>query len=173
MIMKFPSTFTKAKNTINVIVETPNGSHNKYAYDVKTGLYKLKKILPHGTTFPLDFGFIPHTKGQDGDPIDVLVINDFPVFPGCLLECRVIGIIEAEQKEKKKKPVRNDRVIAVASESLCYSTIKKVADINEHLLNQVIKFFEYYNEMEEREFYLLNIKNKHTALQLIHKHHTR
>src|SRR3979411_2447864 len=77
---------------IQVIVETPKGSRNKYAFDPEQRVFELKKVLPAGMTFPYDFGFIPSTEAEDGDPMDVLVLMDEPAFPGCLLKCRVTGI---------------------------------------------------------------------------------
>src|SRR4051812_48346051 len=97
---------------LSVIIETPKGSQNKFVYDPGMDLFRLKKTLPMGTTFPFDFGFIPNTIGEDGDPLDVLVIMDEPSYPGCLVECRVLGILKAKQTKKKEK--RNDRVIAIA-----------------------------------------------------------
>src|SRR5215469_4470994 len=92
--------------TINVIVETPKGSRNKFAFDEKRKIFQLKKVLPVGMAFPYDFGFVPSTMAEDGDPTDVLVLMDEPAFPGCLLYCRVIGIIEGKEGRKKDK-VRN------------------------------------------------------------------
>jgi inorganic pyrophosphatase len=86
-----------------VIIETPKGSRNKYAFDPEQKIFKLKTVLPSGMAFPYDFGFLPSTRGDDGDPLDVLVLMDEPAFPGCLLKCRLIGVIEGEQKGKKKK----------------------------------------------------------------------
>src|SRR5690242_6389413 len=91
------------KGELNVIIETPKHSKNKYAYDEKLRLFKLKSMLPEGASFPYDFGFLPCTKGEDGDPLDILVLMESPAFPGCLVECRLIGIIEAEQTEKNGK----------------------------------------------------------------------
>jgi inorganic pyrophosphatase len=168
--MKLPPTFiNKNSENIYAVIETPNGSRSKYYYDPENDFFLLKKILPSGTSFPLDFGFIPNTKGEDGDPLDVLVIMDYPSYPGCVVECRVIGVLEAEQKEKDKKPVRNDRIVAVAQESLCYSDLKKLDDLNKNLLNELIHFFEYYNKMAGKEFRFLKTKNKNAALKLIRK----
>ena len=83
------------KHIIEVVIETPKGSRNKFKYDPTTRRLKLSKVLPEGMVFPYDFGFVPATKGPDGDPIDVLVLLDEPTFPGCLVECRLIGILEA------------------------------------------------------------------------------
>src|SRR5262249_49025257 len=96
--------------TIQVVIETPQGSRNKYAFDGVGGFFTLKKVLPAGMAFPYDFGFVPSTLAEDGDPVDVLVLMDEPAFAGCVLECRVIGIIEGEQSEGKTK-TRNDRIV--------------------------------------------------------------
>jgi inorganic pyrophosphatase len=167
--MVLPETFSKNKNSIYAVIETPHGSRNKYTYNEENDFFELTKVLPSGTSFPLDFGFIPHTKGEDGDPLDVLVITDFPSFPGCVVEARVIGAILAEQTEKKQKPVRNDRLVAVACESLCYSDLREIADLNENLLNDVIHFFEYYNKMAGKKFKFLETKNSKDALKLIYQ----
>ena len=88
--------------TIQVIIETPKGSRNKYAFDVEQKIFELSKVLPAGMAFPYDFGFIPSTKAEDGDPTDVLVLMDEPAFPGCLLKCRVVGVIEGVRAKRKK-----------------------------------------------------------------------
>src|SRR5690242_4249841 len=82
----------------NVVIECPKGSRNKYKYDEKLGLFKLSKVLPMGAVFPFDFGFIPSTRSEDSDPLDILVIMDEPGSVGCLLKVRLLGVIEAEQK---------------------------------------------------------------------------
>src|SRR5438046_3067059 len=98
---------SKVKGTIEVIVETPKGCRNKYAWDEKKERFRLNKILPSGAVFPFDFGFIPKTKGEDGDPLDILIIMDEPAFPGCLLECRVVGALKAAQTERDGRTERN------------------------------------------------------------------
>jgi len=104
------------KDTIQVIIETPKGSRNKYAFDSEQKIFQLMKVLPAGMAFPYDFGFIPSTLAEDGDPTDVLVLMDEPAFSGCLLKCRVVGVIEGVQG-KKKKEERNDRIVAVEQEN--------------------------------------------------------
>src|ERR687890_1560322 len=96
---------------LNVIIETPKGSRNKYNYDEKLGLFRLGGVLTSGASFPFDFGFVPSTLGGDGDPLDVLVLMDEPAFAGCLVRARLLGVIEAEQTEKGKT-AQNDRLIA-------------------------------------------------------------
>src|SRR5688572_29237490 len=167
--MILPPTFSKKKNSIYAVIETPKGSRNKYDYNSERDCFELKKILPSGTSFPLDFGFIPNTVGEDGDPVDVLIISDFPFFPGCVVECRVIGVFAVKQKEKKKKAVRNDRILAVASESLNYLHIKNIQDVNESLLDEVVRCFKYYNEMAGKKFTLLQKGNGSMAVNIIKK----
>jgi inorganic pyrophosphatase len=108
----------KQEELIKVIVDTPKGSRNKYRFELKEREFRLSKILPMGAVFPFDFGFIPGTKGGDGDPLDVLVLSEEPSFSGCRIECRLIGVIEAEQSGPDGKE-RNDRLIGVAAPVAC------------------------------------------------------
>jgi inorganic pyrophosphatase len=87
---------------LRVVIETPKGSRNKFAFDAREHIFELKKVLPAGMAFPYDFGFVPSTKADDGDPVDVLVLMDEPAFPGCILSCRPIGVIQGEQGNKKR-----------------------------------------------------------------------
>lgn len=93
-----------------VVIETPKGSPNKLAFEPRFGTFVLKGVLPAGAVFPFDFGFVPSTRAEDGDPVDVLVLMDAPVFPGCVVPSRLVGAIEAEQTEGGKAE-RNDRVL--------------------------------------------------------------
>ena len=95
---------------VRVVVDTPKGSRNKYKYDETLGLYRLSKVLPVGIAFPYDFGFIPSTRAEDGDPLDVLVLGEEALFPGCLVTVRLVGVIQAEQTEHGKT-FRNDRLM--------------------------------------------------------------
>ena len=97
---------------VNIIIDTPKGSRNKFKYDEETRIIKLSRILPAGFSFPYDFGSIPMTLAEDGDALDVLVISDTPSFPGCLITGKLIGTISGAQTEKKKT-IRNDRLLAV------------------------------------------------------------
>jgi len=107
---------------IQVVIETPKGSRNKYAFDPKQKIFELKKVLPAGMAFPYDFGFVPSTLADDGDPVDVLVLMDEPAFPGCLLKCRIIGVIEGEQRSRKEKG-RNDRIVGVEHDNHSFADI--------------------------------------------------
>src|SRR5947209_16159150 len=151
---------------VQVVIETPKGSRNKYAFDPKQRTFKLKKVLPEGMVFPHDFGFIPSTKAEDGDPLDVLILMDQPAFPGCVVEARLVGVIEAEQSEDGKKQ-RNDRLIAVCNASHSHSNIKSVKDVNESLLREVEKFFVNYNENDGKKFKVLDRKGPAAANQCL------
>src|ERR1700748_3742029 len=100
------------KQRIHTIVETPRGSRSKLEYDPKLKAFTLAKPLMAGLTYPYDWGFIPSTEADDGDPLDVLIIHDSQTYPGVVLRCRPVGILEVEQR-KKGKTERNDRIFAV------------------------------------------------------------
>lgn len=125
---------------IAVTIETPKGSRNKFKYDPAKRTYELSRVLPEGMVFPHDFGFVPKTKSGDGDPIDVLVLTDEPLFPGCMVSCSLIGVIEEEQTEEGEV-MRNDRLVAVAQASLLYSEMKNVDDLNPVMRAQIEDFF--------------------------------
>lgn len=166
--MKLPPAFVKRSDTINVIIETPKGSSIKYTFEPETELFKLSKILPEGLVFPLHFGFIPNTKGEDGDPLDVLVLLDEPCYPGCHVECKVIGIIEALQTEKNET-MRNDRIIAKAIESTKYSKINFIKDMDSSMVDQLIHFFISYNKLNNKVFKPLKNQGPKKAITLIKK----
>ena len=165
--MKLPQPFIEGTDNINAIVETPKGSRNKYAYDEKTDLIKLKKALPAGMVFPFDFGFIPSTIAEDGDPMDILVLTDAPTFPGCLVESKVLGIIKVEQEEDGEK-VRNDRVIAVQLQSRLYSSANNIDELPAGLVNEIVNFFASYNQVSEDLFNPLGNDGPDVAIELIH-----
>jgi inorganic pyrophosphatase len=143
--------FHKKPNILNVIIETPRGCRNKYAYDQNYGLFKLKKVLPLGTVFPFEFGFVPSTQGEDGDPLDILLIMEEPTYPGCLVSTTLIGVIEASQSRKGKK-VRNDRLVGVAEKAQLSRKIRSLKDLDEKMLTQIEEFFTFYNKAEGKAF---------------------
>lgn len=170
--MRLPETFIKNSENINVIIETPKGSGTKFTFDPEIELFTLSKILPQGLVFPLHFGFIPNTKGEDGDPLDVLVLMDEPSYPGCLIECKVLGAIEAEQTERDGKTVRNDRLIGAAVESYRYNHFKNITDLDEYLIKEITSFFINYNELSNKIFKPLQNSNASDTIKLIKKQMT-
>jgi inorganic pyrophosphatase len=149
-----------------VIIETPRGSRNKYKYNQETGRMKFSKVLPEGMMFPYDFGFIPDTKAEDGDPLDVLVLSDEPMFPGCELECRIVGVLRAKQRENGKE-YRNDRLIAVAAGSVLYAGVNQLSDLEPALLKQIEQFFTNYQKVRNIEFEVIERSGSRAALALL------
>jgi inorganic pyrophosphatase len=134
-----------------VVIETPKGSPNKLAFEPRYGTFVLRRVLPAGAVFPFDFGFVPSTRAEDGDPLDVLVLMDAPVFPGCIVPSRLIGVIEAEQTEGEETE-RNDRLLAVAANSAAHRSIRQLNDLSQDLVAQIEHFFVSYNEMKGKRF---------------------
>ena len=154
---------------IEVVIETPKGSAQKFYYYFVRHFFKLRKILPSGMTFPYDFGFIPETQGADGDPLDVIVISEFDSFPGCVIDCRLIGAITAEQSAKpgKSKLIRNDRFLAIPECSNIFSKIESIDDLPKKSLKELQQFFVDYNKQEEKEFKLLELIGPREAAKVI------
>jgi len=155
--------------TVDVIVETPKGSAQKYDYVPNTPFFKMKKILPSGMVFPYDFGFIPKTKGEDGDPLDVIVISEFQSFPGVIMKCRIIGGIKAQQSKEKKsdKLIRNDRFLAIPKCSNIFQNVEKMEDLPEQITDQLEEFFVDYNKLEGKKFKALDKMGPKEAQKLI------
>jgi inorganic pyrophosphatase len=158
----------KADGIIQVIIETPRGSRNKFAFDAEQNIFSVKKVLPAGMTFPYDFGFLPRTLAPDGDPIDVLLLMDEPAFPGVAVRARHIGIIEGEQADGKKK-LRNDRLLAVAEMNHEYAYIKRLSDLPKQLLRELEEFFVNYHRLEGKRYKLLGCKKVGAAMRMIQK----
>jgi inorganic pyrophosphatase len=151
---------------LNVIIETPKGNRNKFKYEPELGVFLLNKVLPAGAVFPFDFGFVPGTLGEDGDPLDVLVLMDDAVFAGCLVPARLIGVIEAEET-KDGETERNDRLLAVALASENQSDVKSAKDLDSHLLKEIEHFFESYNVLSGKEFKCLDTAGPKRADKLV------
>lgn len=154
------------KDLAQVVIETPKGSRNKYSFQPKVGAYLLKRVLPEGMSFPYDFGFVPSTKAEDGDPLDVLVLMDEPAFPGCLVKCRLIGVIEAEQKDEEGK-YRNDRVLAIEQSNRRFADVKRIEDLGERFLQELEQFFVNYHRLEGEEYRIIGRKGPNQARKVI------
>jgi inorganic pyrophosphatase len=151
---------------VQVVIETPKDSRNKYAFDPEQKVFELKKVLPAGMAFPYDFGFIPRTKAEDGDPTDVLVLMDEPAFPGVVLKCRLIGIIEGEQGDNEDKE-RNDRVVAVEKENHSWSDIKHIDDLGKQFLRELEEFFVNYHKLSGKQYRIIDVRGPKHARKRI------
>ena len=109
----------------DVTIETPKGSREKYYYNEPKNRFEFKKALAAGLCFPHDFGFLPGTKGQDGDPLDAMVISEFKTFPGCVIRCRLAGVLTARQQDGNKM-IRNDRFFFIPEVSLQFQHIRNI-----------------------------------------------
>lgn len=152
---------------VTIVIETAKGSNHKYDYDPELKRFKLKKILPAGLVFPFDFGFIPDTKGEDGDPLDVVVVSEIIGFPGCVMDCRIIGAITVNQTERDGSTMRNDRYFAVPTVSQLFSEVRSIHHLPEAILNQVEHFFKNYNDQAGKKLEVLERIDAEEAYEMI------
>jgi inorganic pyrophosphatase len=136
---------------VNIVIDTPKGSRNKFKWDDKAQCFRLGRILPAGASFPYDFGSIPQTLAEDGDALDVLLIAEAPCFVGCLVTGRLIGAICAKQTEKGKT-IRNDRLLAVPVTKANPAQISDIRELHGARLDELEHFFVSYNRAHGRSY---------------------
>ncbi len=163
---KLPHELDRKTMICRAVIETPKGSRSKFDYDEDSGLFRLAGLLPEGMSFPLDFGFFPSTKAEDGDPLDVLVLHDEPIPVGALVSVRLIGVIEAEQTEEGNT-VRNDRLLAVSTSSHHYERIAEVTEMGEPFLDHLTQFWVNYNALKGKTFEVLAVHGPDRAADLL------
>ena len=154
------------KSTCRAIIETPKGFRNKFYYDPDCNLFMLGGLLPEGMMFPFDFGFIPSTLGADGDPLDILVLMDAPAHVGCLMDVRIIGIIEAKQIQAGKTET-NDRLLGVAVHSYNHEDLESIDDVSKTLLSQLEQFFVDYNKQRRKKFRITGTGGPKKAIKFL------
>jgi len=151
-----------------IVIETPKNTPNKLKFEPELGAFILSKVLPVGSVFPFDFGFVPGTLAEDGDPLDALVLMDAPVYPGCIVPSRMVGVLVCEQRKKPgKKAERNDRLIAVADAAKPYAEVRTIRDISPSLLEAIEAFFIDYNRAAGHEFRVLRRSGSGAARRAI------
>lgn len=128
---------------IYVVVEIPKGSRNKFEYSKELGLIKLDRVLFSSLYYPGDYGFIPRTFYEDGDPLDVLVMNTEATFPGCVIEARPIGVFKMFDRDDP-----DDKILAVPASDPLFNDMQSIDDIPQHFLREVAHFFEVYKDLE-------------------------
>ena len=128
---------------IDVVVEIPRGSRNKYEYDHAQGVIRLDRRLFSATVYPADYGFLPDTLGEDGDPLDALVLLEEPTFPGCLIRCRAIGMFRMRDEKGL-----DDKVLCVPATDPRMSHLKDISDVPEFDQLEIAHFFEVYKALE-------------------------
>jgi len=152
---------------ITAMVECPKGHHQKFDFDLREQRFRLSKVLPAGLVFPFDFGMIPGTKGEDGDPLDIIVIAESATFPGCLIECRLIGALQAEQTERDGQTMRNDRFLGVPTVSQQFPDIHTITDLPDNIIDQLEHFFRNYNQQAGKAFRVIARLNAEEAAALL------
>lgn len=131
---------------VDVLVEIPTGSQNKYEYDEEKGVFKLDRVLFSPMHYPTEYGYIEDTLALDGDPLDVLVYTTFPTFPGCVIESRVIGMLNMSDEKGQ-----DEKLLAVPTEDPRFQHVHTLEDIPEHILNEIAHFFKVYKDLENKE----------------------
>ena len=130
---------------INVLIESPAGSKNKYEYDKELQAFALDRVLFASVQYPFDYGFIPNTLGEDGDPLDGLVIMDQPTFPGCVIAARPVGFLEMIDGGD-----RDEKILCVPAADPRYADVKSLKDIPHHRLEEIAEFFRTYKNLERK-----------------------
>ncbi len=174
--LHLPHRLDAAALTCRALIESPAGSRAKFDFDPESGLYQLKRVLPAGLSFPLDFGFIPSTLGEDGDPLDILVLSEAALPVGCLVSARLLGVIEAEQTEEvdgSPNTVRNDRIVARLEQSSAFRNVDGLGQLGPGFAEEIQRFFEAYNDMRGNRFDLVAVAGPDRAVRLIDEGTTR
>ena len=167
-ISRLPHHLDTAKRECQAIVETPKGHRNKFKYEPDSGLFSLSHLLPEGFSFPFDFGFIPSTAAEDGDPLDIIVLMDEPAHVGCLLDVRLVGVFKVVQTEKGKQS-QNDRLLAVAVRSFSFGEVKSISDLQKSLVQQISEFLALYNKNSGKQDEVKGIEGPQQAMELLEK----
>lgn len=148
---------------IDVVIEIPKGSRNKYEYDVETGRFVLDRMLFSAMHYPADYGFIPETLAEDGDPMDVLVLVGEATFPGCTIRAHPVGVFEMRDE---KGP--DAKILSVPISDPQWNWVKTLDDVPVQLLREITHFFQVYKDLEDKKTEVGGWKDQDVAWQLIH-----
>ena len=150
--------------TIEVFVEIPRGSNNKYEYDKEKGLFRLDRVLYSPVFYPADYGFIPDTLADDGDALDAMVMTTFPTFPGCLIKARIIGMFIMEDEKGK-----DEKILGVPVYDPRFDNVKSLEDLEKHILKEFEHFFSVYKNLEGKEVIVRGWADREEAMKTIEK----
>jgi len=154
------------KAILRAVIETPQGSRNKLKFDHELGCFRISRSLPAGMSFPFDFGYFPGTVCDDGDALDVLILMDGPGYPGVVVDVRLLGVVEAEVKQKGAV-IRNDRLIAVADGTTERGALRRLADLDPALQAQICSWFETDSRLAGKDFSILGVAGPNEAAKLL------
>ena len=157
------------KEHVHVVVETPRGSRCKLEFDPKLKVFTLSKPLLAGLTYPYDWGFVPSTKAEDGDPVDVLIIHDAATYPGLVLRCKPIGVLNVLQTTNGKRE-RNDRVFALPDRAPFEGDLQDIRHLPARAVEELERFFEATDALEDKKINFLGWKGPSEAIKTIKKH---
>jgi inorganic pyrophosphatase len=152
----------KAPRIVNAVIEIPQGSRSKYEVDKETGLLRLDRVIYSSFHYPINYGFIPQTLGQDGDPLDILVLCSQSIQSLCLVETAVIGNMQMIDSG-----TMDDKIIAVASKDPSVNHFTQIEDLSPHFLLELRNFFEQYKVLENKKVEIDNFQDKPTAFRVI------
>lgn len=150
------------EETVNVMIEIPKGSRQKYEYDKERKLFKLDRMLYSSVHYPSDYGFIENTLALDNDPLDALVLLSQPTFPGCLIEARPIGVFVMHDEKGQ-----DEKILCVAIKDSFWNHINSLEDVPPHLLKEVEHFFSVYKDLEQKSIKIEGWKSREDAWQVI------
>lgn len=152
----------EAPEFVNCIIEIPKGSKGKYEIDKRSGLLQLDRVLFSSVHYPANYGFIPQTYADDHDPLDILVICSIDVYPMCIIEAKVIGVMEMIDGKEK-----DDKIIAIARNDMSVNYINELSQLPPHTLVELRRFFEDYKKLEHKDVTVEQFMNKETAYRII------
>ncbi|TAE57373.1 MAG: inorganic diphosphatase [Nostocales cyanobacterium] len=152
------------EGVVNVLIEIPGGSKNKYEFDKDLNAFALDRVLYSSVKYPYDYGFIPNTLADDGDPLDGMVIMDEPTFPGCIIPARPIGYLEMIDGGD-----RDEKILCVPVKDPRYADVKSLDDIASHRLDEIAEFFRSYKNLEKKVTEILGWQNVDKVLPLVEK----
>lgn len=151
-----------APELVQAIIEIPKNSKGKYELDKESGLLKLDRVLFSAVHYPANYGFIPRTYCDDHDPLDILVISSIEVVPMCLIEARVIGVMQMIDDNEK-----DDKIIAVAQNDMSVNYINDIEHLPPHTLVEMKRFFEDYKNLEKKQVIVKRFLNRNEAYKII------
>ena len=169
--IELPHCLDRDELTVRAIIETPAGARAKLAFDPESGLFSFGKLLPVGLAMPLDFGFVPSTCAEDGDPLDIMVLSEAKLPTGCLITARLLGAIEVEQSGRgvDGKAERNDRLIARLPDSRNWSHVDRLEQLGDSFVAELNRFFEVYKEARGQSYRVLDVSGPSRAVELVTK----
>ena len=157
-----------APEVVTAVIEVPQDSTNKYEYDKDMNVFVLDRVLHSPVHFPGDYGFIPQTTAQDGDPLDILVLGDTPVFPGCIYNARPIGLFLMLDQG-----ILDEKILAYATANPRVRDIDSYKGVHEHILREIEHFFSVYKDLEGKQTKVIGWKDREEAFAVIRSSHER